>query len=73
MFSDRSVPGVGNALLTYLEAAATEMGYRELRLETRHINLRAVQFYEKNGYVRIENYGPYVGREEAVCFSKALC
>ncbi|WP_174508540.1 GNAT family N-acetyltransferase [Klebsiella oxytoca] len=73
MFSDRSVPGVGKALLTYLEAAATEMGYRELRLETRHINLRAVQFYEKNGYVRIENYGPYVGREEAVCFSKALC
>ena len=73
MFSDRSVTGIGNALLTFLEACAKEMGYIELRLETRRINHRAVNFYEKNGYVRIENYGPYAGREEAVCFSKALC
>ncbi|MGB9098531.1 GNAT family N-acetyltransferase [Erwinia sp.] len=73
MFSDRSVPGVGRALLTFLENSAKEMGYVELRLETRYINHRAVNFYEKNGYVRIENYGPYTGREEAVCFSKVLC
>lgn len=72
MFSDRSVPGVGGALLTFLETSAKDMGYSELRLETRHINHRAVNFYEKNGYIRIENYGPYVGRTEAVCFSKAL-
>jgi GNAT superfamily N-acetyltransferase len=73
MFSDRSVPGVGSALLTFLENSAKQMGYCELRLETRHINRRAVNFYEKNGYVRIKNYGPYIGREEAVCFSKILC
>lgn len=72
MFSDRSEPGVGSALLTFLETSAKQMGYRELKLETRHINLRAVNFYEKNGYVRIDNYGPYIGREEAVCFSKSL-
>ncbi|WP_067705393.1 GNAT family N-acetyltransferase [Erwinia sp. ErVv1] len=73
MYSDRSVPGVGRALLTFLENSAKEMGYLELRLETRYINNRAVYFYEKNGYARIENYGPYIGREEAVCFAKALC
>ena len=72
MFSDRSVPGVGNALLTFLEDSAKEMGYIELRLETRHINHRAVNFYKKNGFILIENYGPYIGRTEAVCFSKAL-
>ncbi|MFS7195388.1 GNAT family N-acetyltransferase [Rahnella inusitata] len=72
MFSDRSVPGVGGALLTFLETSAKDMGYSELRLETRYINHRAVNFYEKNGYIRIENYGPYIGRTEAVCFSKAL-
>jgi len=72
MFSDRSVPGVGGALLIFLEESAKEMGYIELRLETRHINYRAVNFYKKNGYVRIENYGPYIGRTEAVCFSKTL-
>jgi GNAT superfamily N-acetyltransferase len=64
--------GSWGALLTFLETSAKDMGYSELRLETRHINHRAVNFYEKNGYIRIENYGPYVGRTEAVCFSKAL-
>lgn len=72
MFSDRSMPGVGSALLHFLEKSAKEMGYTELRLETRHINYRAVKFYKKKGYVRIENYGPYIGRTEAICFSKAL-
>lgn len=72
MFSDRSVPGVGRALLTFLETSAKEIGYSELRLETRRINHRAVNFYEKNGYIHIENYGPYMGRTEAVCFAKAL-
>jgi len=72
MFSDRSVSGVGGALLTFLEKSAKELGYIELRLETRRINYRAVNFYEKNGYIRIENYGPYIGRTDAVCFSKAL-
>ena len=73
MFSDQSLPGVGSALLIFLETSAKQMGYRELKLETRHIDRRAVNFYEKNGYVRIDNYGPYIGREEALCFSKALC
>lgn len=72
MFSDRSSPGIGNALLTFLETSAKTMGYSALWLETRHINHKAVHFYKKNGYIRIENYGPYIGRGEAVCFSKAL-
>lgn len=72
MFSDRSAPGIGKALLTFLETSAKSMGYNELWLETRQVNHRAVNFYEKNGYVRIKNYGPYAGREEAVCFAKSL-
>lgn len=72
MYSNRSSPGIGNALLTFLEAAAKSLGYDELWLETRNVNQRAVNFYKKNGYIRIENYGPYVGREEAVCFAKSL-
>ncbi|MEZ3498542.1 GNAT family N-acetyltransferase [Pantoea sp. KPR_PJ] len=72
MYSDRSRPGIGQALLTFLEACSRELGYREIWLETRRVNQKAVQFYERNGYVRIENYGPYVGREEAVCLAKSL-
>ncbi|TLU65022.1 GNAT family N-acetyltransferase [Enterobacter sp. MF024] len=72
MFSDRSCPGTGAALLAWLEEAARGMGYRELWLETRKINARAVQFYLKHGYVQRENYGPYIGRDEAICFAKRL-
>jgi len=72
MFADRSSPGIGNALLTFLETSAKSMGYTELWLETRHVNHRAVNFYRKNGYVSIKNYGPYKGRDEAVCFSKKI-
>ncbi|MFZ6874794.1 GNAT family N-acetyltransferase [Undibacterium sp. Di27W] len=66
------VAGVGLAVLTHLESAAKEYGYRKLRLETRLINQRAVAFYEKHGYVRISNFGKYVGKAEAVCFEKQL-
>lgn len=72
MFSDRSAPGVGKALLNFLETSAKNMGYTEIWLETRHVNHKAVNFYKNNGYVLIENYGPYIGRNEAVCFSKIL-
>ncbi|HBZ2419723.1 TPA: GNAT family N-acetyltransferase, partial [Klebsiella pneumoniae] len=33
---------------------------------------RAVAFYVKHNYQRIANYGPYVGKDKAVCFSKHL-
>lgn len=72
MFSNRAYPGTGAALLAWLEEAARGMGYRELWLETRKVNTRAVQFYLKHGYVQRDNYGPYVGREEAICFAKPL-
>jgi len=72
MFSDRSAPGVGKALLSFLETSAKNMGYTEIWLETRHVNHKTVNFYKNNGYVLIENYGPYIGRDEAVCFSKVL-
>lgn len=72
MYSDRSVPGVGAALLEYLETWAKSMGYREIRLSTRVINSRAVAFYHRCGYAQIQNYEPYVGRNESICFAKML-
>ncbi|AMG56231.1 GNAT family N-acetyltransferase [Pantoea vagans] len=72
MFSDRSSPSIGSALLTFLENSALNMGYSQTWLETRAINHKAVNFYLRKGYERIENYGPYVNRKEAVCFAKIL-
>lgn len=72
MYSRRSVPGVGSAVLRFLETEARELGYVALCLETRVINTPAVNFYERLGYCRIANFGNYRGKPEAVCFEKRV-
>ena len=72
MLSRPGNPGTGSAILAFLEARARQMGYRELWLETRLVNKRAVQFYEARGYRRRENFGKYAGNSAAVCFEKSL-
>lgn len=72
MYALPGTRGVGAAILAFLEQRARADGYRELWLETRLVNTRAVQFYERRGYARIPNFGKYAGRSEAVCFGKIL-
>lgn len=72
MYSTGQNRGTGAAILTFLETSAATLGYRQIWLETRRVNLRAVAFYLNRGYAVIDNYGPYVGRDDAVCFAKAL-
>jgi GNAT superfamily N-acetyltransferase len=64
--------GAGMALLTVLEATALDFGYREVWLSTRRVNVKALGFYARNGYIAIENYGRYVGRPESVCLARNL-
>lgn len=64
--------GAGAAILNYLETKAFEFGYKEVRLETRRVNEYAVNFYLRNGFRQIPNYGKYADRPDAVCFSKIL-
>ena len=64
--------GAGLALLVFLERRAAELGYRQVWLETRRVNLRAVAFYLKHGYLEIPAYGHYVGRADAICLGKTL-
>ncbi|NHZ33154.1 GNAT family N-acetyltransferase [Massilia rubra] len=72
MFARPGTRGAGAALLAHVEQAAHGFGYRELWLETRKVNTRAVAFYEKHGYRTIPNYGKYVGRDDAICLGKLL-
>lgn len=72
MYARPGTQGVGSALLAWLEAEARRIGYRALRLETRLVNTRAVQFYLKHGYRRIDNFGRYAGNPAAACFEKSL-
>ncbi len=72
MYAVPGSAGVGAAILAHLESEARVLGYRQLCLETRMVNRKAVAFYEKHGYSRIPNYGKYAGRAEALCFAKSL-
>ncbi len=72
MCARKSGSGTGTCILNFLEKKAKEFGYSTLICETRKINTDAVGFYIKNGYHVIENYGKYVGRDEAICFEKQI-
>jgi ribosomal protein S18 acetylase RimI-like enzyme len=72
MYAVPGTAGVGSAVLAFLESEAARLGYGQAWLETRLVNARAVAFYERRGYARIENYGKYLGNPAAVCFGKRL-
>ncbi|WP_432486891.1 GNAT family N-acetyltransferase [Kineococcus sp. SYSU DK018] len=64
--------GVATAVLRELERAAGRLGVTRLVLETGTAQPEAVRFYEREGYVRIENYGPYAGEPLSVCYARDL-
>jgi len=63
---------IGQTILGFLENEAVNLGYTNLVLETRVKNESAVQFYKKQGYKVIPNYGKYTDRPEAICLEKSL-
>jgi GNAT superfamily N-acetyltransferase len=72
MYAKYKRTGIGKTVLAFLESEAKKVGYSEIYLETRIKNYEACNFYEKNGYNRIENYGRYIDKKDAACFGKKL-
>lgn len=64
--------GLATRVLAELEAWASELGYSKCILETGKRQREAIALYEKNGYQRIPNYGPYIGVENSLCFEKSI-
>jgi putative acetyltransferase len=64
--------GVSTAVLAALEGLARDRGAERLVLETGDRLPAAMRFYEREGFSRIDNFGPYVGVASSVCYSKAL-
>jgi ribosomal protein S18 acetylase RimI-like enzyme len=64
--------GYSKAMLSTLERMAKESGYATVRLGTRPKQTAAIALYEGTGYVRIPNYGSYVGKEDCLCYEKPL-
>jgi GNAT superfamily N-acetyltransferase len=63
---------LGARILEALEQRALEKGYAATVLETGVHQPEAIRLYEKTGYLRIPNYGPYIGVEASWCFEKVL-
>jgi GNAT superfamily N-acetyltransferase len=64
--------GLAGRLLQELERWAFEEGYSRIVLETGRRQPEAIGLYRKHGYCQTENYGPYIGVANSVCFEKKL-
>jgi GNAT superfamily N-acetyltransferase len=64
--------GVARAILRALEAAATDLGYRRLVLETGIRQQEAMALYESEGWTLIPNFGAYRESSLSRSFAKSL-
>ena len=64
--------GLGRRVLVELEAAARDLGYRGIVLETGDLQPEALGLYRSAGYERIPCYPPYDSRALSLCFEKRL-
>ena len=64
--------GLGTELVSRLLAWAKELGYRRMILETGELLTESCHVYEKLGFRRIPNYGPYANMPESLCMGKDL-
>ena len=64
--------GISKMVLQELEKWAMEENHHFAKLESGDNQPEALSLYEKAGYQRIENYGPYKDLPESICMKKAL-
>lgn len=64
--------GIATIVLRELERWASDLNMTRIILETGKRQPEAIRLYEKNGYLKTENFEPYVGVENSVCFKKQL-
>ncbi len=65
-------PGVGSAVLLYLENYAQQHGFLKTLAAARIINSKAVNFYLHKGYKKCASYGKYRYSSQSICLEKVL-
>nr|BFF15074.1 hypothetical protein GCM10025699_63770 [Microbacterium flavescens] len=63
---------MATAVLRALEAAAGDLGARQVILETGVLQPDAIRFYEREGYEAIPLFGSYIGSDDSLCFGRTL-
>jgi putative acetyltransferase len=64
--------GCATLLMDALEQHARDRGVARILLETGPKQHAAIALYERRGYERIENFGPYVGDDFSYCMAREL-
>lgn len=64
--------GIATKILSALESWAIELSFEKCILETGKRQPEAIQFYKKNGYHLIPNFGQYADDENSLCFEKNI-
>ena len=64
--------GVAILILAELEAWARELNFKSCILETGKKQPEAIGLYNKSGYQRIPNFGPYINIDNSVCMKKEI-
>lgn len=64
--------GIGTKLVNELLDWAKELGYKKVILETGELLAESCHVYQKVGFVKIDNYGPYIAMPESLCMMKEL-
>ena len=72
ILSEARRKGMASRILNELENWAKELNYSSTVLETGVRQIEAVQFYKKNNYLRITNYGQYKSMKNSLCFEKKI-
>ena len=69
---ERRGTGISVALLTALEGEARGRGWDRLVLETGDQQPEAMRLYEREGYIRVPNFGYYADSDLSICYEKWL-
>lgn len=69
---DERRKNIASQILNELEQWAVNLGAQICILETGKKMSEAVNFYKRNNYIQIPNYGQYKLIESSVCFEKIL-
>ena len=64
--------GMATRVLKELERWAVELSCEKCILETVKRQPEAIRLYERNGYIRIPNFGQYAEIENSLCFEKVI-
>jgi GNAT superfamily N-acetyltransferase len=64
--------GYATRVLDALENWAQELRYTRCVLETGKRQPEAIRLYQRQGYLTIPNFGPYIGVSNSLCFAKVF-